>query len=260
MNSYDAIAEIYDEDMGANNDGDDIGFFLDYARKSQGKVLELGCGTGRITLPLIKEGLEVVAIDISRRMLDVLERKMRNDLSPSEMKRLSLMQRNMIDFVSEERFSMILCPFCAFTYLVDPVDQLIFLNNMRGSLRDDGVFILDSFVPKYDILSQHSPIESFDYERALRDGTILRRRKIINQNLTDQINEVTRIYEIYDASRNLLKTISMNDRIRYMFKNELELFLVNNGFEIINIFGDYRYAAYSYQAHKMVFVLRKATR
>lgn len=257
MNSYDAIAEWYDEDMGRNNPGHDIQFFRDYARQGTGKVLELGCGTGRITLPLLRDGLEVVAVDSSAKMLEVLEAKARKTLSPDERKRLVIKHANMRDFVSKERFSLILCPFCAFTYLVDRTDQTALLDRVKMHLSDAGVFILDSFIPKYDVLSKQGPVESFDYERVLDDGTILRRRKIITQNLTDQINDVTRIYEFYDRSQRLLKTVRTQERIRYTFKNELEYLLAHNGFDVLHVYGNYHSSPYSYGADKMVFVASK---
>ena len=258
MNSYDAIAELYDDDMGRNNSGADIDFFRDHARRTQGRVLELGCGTGRITLPLVKDGHHVVGVDISSRMLDVLERKARQSLSDGERTRLVVANANMRDFTSDEQFSLILCPFCAFNYLVSQDDQVALLNNTRANLAAEGLFIVDSFVPKYEILSQPDPLESFDYERTLGDGTIVRRYKTITQDRTAQINEIRRSYELYDRAHRLKDTVRMQTRIRYMFKAEMEYFLRCHGFAIVSIYGDYEYAPYSYDAEKMVFVMRKA--
>jgi len=57
---YDLIADFYDEDMGRNNDGRDVAWYVGQAKRAAAAhrlpVLELGSGTGRITLPLAQAG------------------------------------------------------------------------------------------------------------------------------------------------------------------------------------------------------------
>ena len=53
----------------------DIRFYIEEAQKSGGPILELGCGTGRISIPIAKAGIEVVGIDISKPMLDLARSK-----------------------------------------------------------------------------------------------------------------------------------------------------------------------------------------
>jgi hypothetical protein len=57
--AYDLIAEYYDLDMGMNHPINDVNFYVNWATRSHGPVLELGCGTGRITLPLVQAGCPV---------------------------------------------------------------------------------------------------------------------------------------------------------------------------------------------------------
>ena len=62
--SYDVIAEFYDDDMGRNVGGEDVAFYVDQCAAAPGPVLELGCGTGRITLALVRAGNTVIGIDL----------------------------------------------------------------------------------------------------------------------------------------------------------------------------------------------------
>jgi SAM-dependent methyltransferase len=257
--SYDLIADLYDDDMGRSNSGADVEFFREYARRTGGPVLEIGCGTGRITLPLVRDGHVVVALDASAPMLRILETKARQLLTADERRRLTIEHAPMQAFVPRSRFPLVICPFCVFTYLVERADQRAFLERMKASLFQDGLLILDSFVAKYPILACPDPVSSFDYERTLSDGTTLRRHKTITQDLTRQVNEIERVYELLDPTSGVaVREIRTTDRIRYMFKGELEYFLLYNGFEIVDVYGDYNFAPYSYEAGKMVFVLRRA--
>src|SRR6266511_760006 len=70
---YDTIAELYDP--WSASVVEDVGFYLQEARRSGGPVLELGVGTGRIAVPIAADGTRVIGIDSSRGMLDVCARR-----------------------------------------------------------------------------------------------------------------------------------------------------------------------------------------
>jgi SAM-dependent methyltransferase len=257
VSSYDDIAKYYDVDMGVNNNNDDVEFYLDYANRCNNEILELACGTGRITLPLLRKGYRVTGIDSSILMLKELSKKMENDHNLLVKDNLTIHHKNMLDFNIDKQFSLILCPFCAFTYLTTETEQVIFLKNIYKHLKLNGIFIVDSFIPKYNILTQPNPVKMFDYERKIDAEKSIRRSKIIEQDLTTQINKITRNYEIFNKEGHLIEKFSMNDEIRYTFKRELELLLQQNNFIIQSVYGDYKYSPFDYSADKMVFVTTK---
>ena len=61
-------AEFYDQEFAER--GREIPFFLKQAKSAGGPVLEVACGTGRITLPIARAGIEITGLDISRPMLE----------------------------------------------------------------------------------------------------------------------------------------------------------------------------------------------
>jgi SAM-dependent methyltransferase len=254
---YDAIAEFYDEDMGRNNPGLDIRFYAERASRAGRRVLELACGTGRITLPLVRQGLEVDAVDGSLPMLQQLEAKARAELSPEELGRLAWHWSNMRDFEFGKKFDAILCPFSGFTYLVEDADQLQMLRRVRAHLAPAGVFLLDTFVPHYEDLLMPDDHIYHDYRRRLEKGGMLEREKTIQKDLTKQINIVRRTYRFLNDSGELQRTVCTESTIRYRFRNELKLFLESEGFELIEEYGDFEGKPYSYSASMMVLVCRQ---
>jgi SAM-dependent methyltransferase len=68
---FDAWSEFYDAELAAR-DPDDVGFYRERASAVDGPVLELGCGTGRITLELLADGVDAYGIDVSAEMLATL--------------------------------------------------------------------------------------------------------------------------------------------------------------------------------------------
>ncbi len=71
----------------------DVAFYLERARASGGPVLEIGCGTGRVTIPLARAGLEVWAVDVSGAMLDQLRAKLAAE-PPEVRARVRLVQQD----------------------------------------------------------------------------------------------------------------------------------------------------------------------
>jgi SAM-dependent methyltransferase len=252
--TYDLIAEFYDEDMGRNNSGKDIAFYLDRALMVNGPILELGCGTGRITLPLIHHGCRVDALDISEPMLQRLERKAQSQLNADERQRLSLHCMDMRELALGRKYPLIICPFSAFTYLVEEEDQRIALRKILEHLEQDGRFILDVFVPHFAELALPDDHLYFDYRRELQNGMVLEREKTIAKDLTRQINTVRRTYRFLDPDGSLLRTVTTEERIRYRFHNEMVLLLQNQGFEVVEQFGDFESHPFEYHAAMMVFV------
>ena len=74
--SYSLAAKHYAAAYSVKEDLVDRDFYLELAREYGGPVLELGCGTGRITLPLARQGVDVTGMDASRAMLEVLRAKL----------------------------------------------------------------------------------------------------------------------------------------------------------------------------------------
>jgi ubiquinone/menaquinone biosynthesis C-methylase UbiE len=67
---YDCVADIYDLYVTSDLD---IGFYLEEATKVQGKVLELMCGTGRVSISLLEAGVDLTCVDASKGMLARLQ-------------------------------------------------------------------------------------------------------------------------------------------------------------------------------------------
>src|SRR5437667_7900348 len=94
---YDRLdAEVYDAYTSASIDGD-VEFYVDEARRAGSPVLELGCGTGRILLPIAAAGIEVVGVDRAPRLLAVARHKAAA-LDPDVQRRIELVDADMRGF------------------------------------------------------------------------------------------------------------------------------------------------------------------
>jgi 2-polyprenyl-3-methyl-5-hydroxy-6-metoxy-1,4-benzoquinol methylase len=119
-NLYRPSAHLYDLDP-REITRDDIAFYVARAKASEGPVLELGCGTGRICIPLAESGSEVWALDLSEQMLAQLERKATR-LPDSAVERLHIIH-GMAEFDLGRKFGLIIAPFRAFQALSERAEQ-----------------------------------------------------------------------------------------------------------------------------------------
>ncbi len=230
---YDVISEFYDDDMGVTNPGADIAFYASRAVAASGPVLELGCGTGRVSLPLVRAGCRVVGLDVSPRMLEVLHRKADSVLDPRERARLRVHCADMSGFELRAEFPLVICPFSAFNYLVEESAQLSALACISRHLMPGGRFVMDTFLPDPDVLLRSDDYVYLDYRRTRTDGTILQREKRILKNPSKQTNIIERTYALMAPNGSVLRTAVTRERIRYFYPADLQSLLESAGFTLV---------------------------
>jgi SAM-dependent methyltransferase len=119
----------------------DVGFWLDVARSAPAgtAVLELACGTGRVTLPLALAGIEVVGLDIDPAALAVARR--RRDAAAGSWP--LLVAADMRRFALRRRFGAVIIPYNSFQLLTDAVDAAACLATVSDHLAPAGTFALE---------------------------------------------------------------------------------------------------------------------
>jgi SAM-dependent methyltransferase len=144
MESYKEGAERFYDLFGEK---DDVEFYVEQAKRSGGKALELGVGTARLAIRLARAGVETWGIDTSRHMLNAAERNISEE-DPETQTRLHMALGNAVDFRLPERFDMIYFPSCSFDHILDPADQRAALLNIKRHLAPGGRYVFDLYLAK----------------------------------------------------------------------------------------------------------------
>ncbi len=246
---YALLAECYDSLYAWRLE--DVVFYLEESRAGQGPILEAGCGTGRITLPLAELHPGCHAMDLSPAMLAVLERKLRArpDLG------VHLHCGDFRTFHLDTPFRQILMPFRGLLHLPDQESQLQALRNLRRHLAPEGRLVLDVFAPSYKILSSDGP-GSFDLpEVAWGDGRILRCSDTLQFDHARQYIHVERRMRLVSTQGETEERVTAMT-LRYVFRFEMELLLKAAGFQVEEVYGGFDRRPYDYHSGEMIFMAR----
>src|SRR6266481_5927938 len=153
---YDSfIADYYDESPVVKGRVQDVAFYRDAAREFGDPILELGCGTGRITMALAEAGKRITGLDLSERMLERAVKK-RGALRVEARERIHFVQGDMARFDLGEKFRLVIIPFRPLQHLLEVHQQINSLEIVRKHLAPGGRLILDVF--QTDAEHMHDPV------------------------------------------------------------------------------------------------------
>ena len=235
-------ANIYD---GLNTFLSDLEFYKKWLPKNVGaKILELCCGTGRLTLPIAKEGHNISGIDNSPSMLAQAKTK----ASKAGLK-VEFIEADIRTLDLKEKYDLIFIPFNSIHHLYQNEDLFKTFNVVKKHLKKGGLFLLDCYNPniQYIVEAENKLKEIAEY--TTDDGRkILIKQKMRYENKT-QINRIEWHYYINDKFDSI-----QNLDMRMFFPQELDSYLKWNGFNIIQKYGNFEEEIFSNNSEKQIFV------
>ena len=244
---YDSWAEIYDEVYSFVDY--DIAFYLKKSNQLGGKVLEIGCGTGRVTIPMLEAGADITAIDYSQKMLERLETKVGNIDAPIEIILQDVRSLNL-----KNRYNLIIFPYRGFQSLLSVEDQINALTSMRNHLNLEGRLIIDLFVPSRDLFDQKSDIfyHLKDFEYGDKGAKALHHRSIFDHH--NQLIHTQLSISESEGEQITLKRYA-NFTLRYLYTDEAKYLFEFCGFKIEKIDGDYDGTPYNRDSDETIWSL-----
>jgi SAM-dependent methyltransferase len=248
------IADYYDSSPMVTQRTQDVAFYCAAAKQSGEPVLELGCGTGRVTLAISQAGYRVVGLDISGKMLHRAEEK-RATLIAETRRRVRFVQGDMTQFDLGEQYRCILIPFRPFQHLVEIEQQMRCLQCARKHLARDGRLIVDFF--QTDPERMHDPRflnESKLIEYDLPDGRhIALSERVAAFHRAVQQNDVEMIFRVTHPGGKQERLV-MAWTLRYFFRYEVEHLLARCGFRVATVYGNFDSSPMSDDSPEMIFV------
>jgi SAM-dependent methyltransferase len=219
---------------------DDVPFYRERIPSPQARVLELGCGTGRVLVPLAEHCLRIVGVDVSESMLSVCGRKLAAlGLPPS---RAEVHQGDITALELGESFDLILAPFRVFQNLETDREVRGYLETVRTHLSQGGTSILTVFRPSLDAdRMRHewvSDNEKFRWEVPFEGGRVTLHDRRPRMDPEKLVLYPELVYRRYEEDRLVDETV-LRIAMRCYYPEELLSLIAGQGFRIVNRWGGF---------------------
>jgi SAM-dependent methyltransferase len=247
---FDSVADIYDAYVQTDFD---IPFWLSEARAVNGKVLELTCGTGRVSIPLLRAGINLTCVDYAPEMLARFRRK----LDDSHLS-CRLVLQDISNLRLTDRYDLIFIPFHSFSELTHEEKRRSTLERIRDHLTDQGVFICTLQNPAVRISSMDGTARLIG-EFSLPNSEKLVVSSRLSFDSSSQLAQGVQVYDRYTSSGSIIDHRTLEVSFYLFHKDEFEALVHHIGFEVAALYGDYNYKPYVKQSSEfMIWKLRRS--
>ena len=231
--------ELFERDVGIKTPGNE--FYIKKCREIGGPILELGCGTGKILIPVATYGIDVCGLDISEDMIEYFKKKI-IALEKSIQEKITLRHSNMSNFSFDGKFKLIIVPAHGFCHLKNSDEIISCIMNIKEHLDEDGYLIFD--IPLFNISYLSQFITNPLYFHYIDDSETNNNKKLkvfektsydtISQNLTAEFR-----YELVKENDHVEDIWYRTLHQRMITIEEMKLYLKLSNLKLLSIFGGY---------------------
>ena len=237
---YDAIVKSLDQFH-------DLNFYLEIAKLYGGEILELGSGTGRLTIPIARAAFSISGLELEARLIGQAKNKTKNE----ELK-ITWIKGDMTNFKLEKSFDLIFIAFNTFSHLLTRVDIENCLKSVKNHLSKEGVFIIDTFNPFLRVLikdpSEIRPYTSFSDPDSDKICDVYESN---SYEISTQINHLK--YKFIIESNEFLRFA----HCRMVFPQELDSLMHYNGFKILYKYGTHAKHPFGNDSYAQIIICQK---
>lgn len=220
-------AELHDPFWNAEDDTSEVALMAAFLRQHPGPALEIGCGSGRLMAPLLKQGFQLDGLELSPDMLDLFRRRF-PDPAPR------LIAADMSTWQPETPYAALLAPAFTLQLAADPAATL---RHWHGWLAPGGGLYLTLFIPFAEI---HGDLPAGrwydDHQTILPDG---RRARLDTRHQIDPVAKSLTRHHRYRLSGNPPHQYRSSQTLRWFDAAEIPPLLSAAGFEITAAFPDF---------------------
>jgi ubiquinone/menaquinone biosynthesis C-methylase UbiE len=254
---WDAYAPFYDWENARTLGRRDVAFWTRVAAEADGAVLELGCGTGRVTLPVARAGIHIVGVDRSAPMLARASRRKPRIPNPHRIPnpkpRPPVFVRADIRALPfrARSFATVIAPYGILQSLIRPRDLTATLDSVARVLPRGGTFGIDLVpdVPKWREYTNRVQLEG--RARGARLTLVESVRQDVKRRLTT-------FEQRYIVRRGRQKSEHRFDlTFRTLSVPEMTAQLERAGFKISAVLGDYRGRSWDDRADVWIILARR---
>ena len=250
--AYETLAKMYDALM------DDVNYqewadYIDAMLQKNGcpgkRLLDLGCGTGNISIPLAQKGYQVTGMDLSAEMLDIARSKSEAAGLVIDWQQQDLTELQLLDDAGVEPvFDAIIATFDVFNHLTSPEDLQMLFHSLNPFLADEGILLFDVQTPYklQEYLGNHIFTLHRDDIEYIWENHFDEESQICTMDITFFVRQENGLYQ--------RETMCQEERVYDL--ELLQMWLKYSDFELIGVYGELSDEKLQPEAHRAVFVAK----
>lgn len=237
----------------------EIDFYRDLVantRLSARGVLEIACGTGRVTLPLAREGVDITGLDLSPELLDVARKK------SAGLQNVRWVNDDMRTFELGVQFGIVLIPGHSFQFMNTPEDQVKCLKRIKHHLIADGMLVVHLDHQDITWLAGLLTNKDGSYQKGRlithpETGRKFRMSHLWTLEPSTQTATVKVNWEEVNADGEVVEVWEMEPRpLHCVFRFEMEHLLHRVGYSIEAVYGDFYKGVLTSESGSMIWIAR----
>lgn len=248
---YNQLARYYDlihENLTA-----DIPYLLRLAAETGGPILELGCGSGRLLLPLARAEYDITGIDNSEVMLERAQQRLAAEPAAVQS-RVHLLEGDMVSPGSVQQHGLVFAGHNTLMHLT-PGQLAVALKNIYSALKPGGRLFVDLSNPF--TLAEAADIAMLTLENVLQDseaGEVVVQLAAERWEAAEQRVHVTWIFDASPIGGGPVRRDVVEMDYYYHYPHELELMLSQAGLRLLSLQGDYDGTPFEEESERMLVI------
>ncbi|MEX2446020.1 MAG: class I SAM-dependent methyltransferase [Dehalococcoidia bacterium] len=242
------IARFYDLDFEEYHD--DFSFYESLAEYHGDTILEFGCGTGRVAVPLAEAGFQVTGVDLSAAMLAIARRR------AGRRVKVTWRRADMLTLDLKQQFALVTVPLGGIQHL-ETIDQVVAcVASMGRHLAPGGVAVVDVEAPHRDDFDPTpQPLVEHWTKPWGQDGQVTKLVSIESRP-SDYLKDITWHFDVAGRT-GALRRFSSRFTLRTVTLPEIALSARLAGLRVVAAFGDYEFNAFSDFSERLVVLLQR---
>lgn len=228
---------------------EDTDFFITIAKQYGGPILEVGCGTGRVTKHIAAAGISIDGFDSSPERLRIAREAL-----PAESG-VNFFCQDMRDFSLPGSYQLVMFPYRVLQELATTAEKIQCLSRVRDHVEEGGLVLIDNYNPSIPMLARDPAASTRVMEKTGPSGEIIRRTdRVVSRDYLSQTQQLEVVYDVKHADGRAEHHVIPYET-SYMFRFELEHLLARCGFAIREIWGGFEFEPFGQSASDELVVL-----
>lgn len=255
VTEYDKLANIYDRWASADPAFEATQkFYVNLGYRGKGIVVELGVGTGRISIEIAKKKKNIIGVDNSYQMIKLCREK---SISAGVSDYINLIHSDILSLKLKNKANLIFFPFRTFGHFLTLDEKKQALQAIYSQLRPGGVFVFDHYVIDEDWAKNHNGIPRLMYsDQSCQDGGIFIWDTYSYDFLQQRMDCIITI-ERSDNEGYIVEKVHCPLTFSWVNPEQVRELALDVGFEIEALYGDFNYNEFNDASTEQVWFLRR---